>query len=297
MVRGVDVRAAPVPVVVGVGRPLWVLRDGDDVPPTRFPPGMNLARFCGSKFGRPSPRATSAMRASRRVVGRVSVLRESREPEPRESRESVLRESRESRVSMRVSTRRAGVNLLARGARDSVRSLPRESSRNSRVSGRVSADPAPRVSAKRFARSSERAPFLARLAGVLADGLLDLKAGLLPARTVVLPTNLPAFGSPLTHVDAVSVRALRLTGVAAVPLRGGLPDLTRAGAADFVRGFNDMFFPYQSRRQARLGMTGPFVPTIRWYGWLAMDLNQRFDQLAVVRGSHSAIRETGPVRW
>jgi len=67
------------------------------------------------------------------------------------------------------------------------------------------------------------------------------------------------------------VRALRVTGVAAVPLRGGLPDLTRAGAADFVRGFKDMFFPYQSRRQARLGMTGPFVPTNRRYGWLAMD--------------------------
>ena len=94
--------------------------------PVRPPPGINLVRFFGSKFGRPSPRAISARRASRRFVGRVSLLR----------------------VSTRVSVRRAGANfaerespavrgarlslvvngrLARRGARSSRESLVRES--------------------------------------------------------------------------------------------------------------------------------------------------------------------------
>lgn len=60
--------------------------------PVRPPPGINLVRFFGSKFGRPSPRAISARRASRRFVGRVSLLR----------------------VSTRVSVRRAGANFAER---------------------------------------------------------------------------------------------------------------------------------------------------------------------------------------
>ena len=40
-----------------------------------FVPGLNFSRFCGTKFGRPSSvRAIFALTASRRVVGRVSLL-------------------------------------------------------------------------------------------------------------------------------------------------------------------------------------------------------------------------------
>ena len=117
----------------------------------------------------------------------------------------------------------------------------------------------PRPSAKRFARSCERALFFARFAGVCADFFAPgfpnaLPEGLPPARVVVLPVNLPAFGLPLTHVDPddvalVDARDAPLSEVleevasafrdpaecaidrAAVPLRGGLPDLTRVARA------------------------------------------------------------------
>jgi hypothetical protein len=75
----------------------------------------------------------------------------------------------------------------------------------------------------------------------LPDLKVDLLDGLLPARTDVLPVNLPAFGVPLTHVDlpncgadsedeSNSLRA-RDISFAAVPLRAGFPDLTREGAS------------------------------------------------------------------
>ena len=89
--------------------------------PVRPPPGINLVRFFGSKFGRPSPRAISARRASRRFVGRVSLLR----------------------VSTRVSVRRAGANFVervspdVRGARLSlvvIGRLARRGARSSRES-------------------------------------------------------------------------------------------------------------------------------------------------------------------
>ena len=115
----------------------------------------------------------------------------------------------------------------------------------------------PRPSAKRFARSCERALFFARFAGVCADFFAPgfpnaLPEGLPPARVVVLPVNLPAFGLPLTHVDPedvalVDAREAPLSEEevespflelaecaidrAAVPLRGGLPDLTRVARA------------------------------------------------------------------
>ena len=117
----------------------------------------------------------------------------------------------------------------------------------------------PRPSAKRFARSCERALFFARFAGVCADFFAPgfpnaLPEGLPPARVVDLPINLPAFGLPLTHVDPDDValfdaRDELLSEVleeveslfldpaecaidrAAVPLRGGLPDLTRVARA------------------------------------------------------------------
>ena len=126
----------------------------------RFPPGMNLVRSRGTKLGRPSPRAASAMRVSRRVVGRVS-----------------------GRAEVR-SSRRAGAYLAPPVARRVVRASDRGSDPLfRRIAGALS-----RVAANRLARSMERGLFLARLAGVFdpdlaKDGLLDLAySGLLAGR-------------------------------------------------------------------------------------------------------------------